>query len=151
MLHIDDVWFCAEGNRGGRPVIVRGRQNLREIVGIESHPKILRIVWAYEVQQESGLPSPHLSEKMGGFEDIIFNALEEDLLCIFFSVYLHNGVKKWAAYTSDVQATCDKFNAALASHQPYPVNLTVEDDPLWHEYRNLMTDTGMWATAPKPD
>lgn len=147
MLKIDDVWFVAEGEQNGRPAIIRGRQNLRHLVGLASHPQLLRIVWEYEVDHESGLPSPHLNARMGEFESLVFAELERDFLCIFFCVYLHDGLKEYIAYTSDVQATCDRFNTALAGRPPYPVQLSVEDDPDWNEYVNLMHDTGAWSAS----
>jgi hypothetical protein len=147
MLNDDDVWFSAEGNQNGRPVLIRGRQNLRDVVGVASHPKLLRIVWEYEVIERSGLPSSELNASMANFENTILTEMERDLLCIFFCVYVHNGTKEWAAYSSDVQATCDRFNAVLADQEPYPVQLTVQDDPEWQEYKSLLRDTGMVPTS----
>lgn len=120
-MDVDDVWFVAEGSQDSRPVLIRGRQNLSNVAGIASHPKLFRIVWEYEAKEESGLPSSELNASMADFENVIIAALERDFLCVFFCVYVHNGVKEWTAYTSDVQATCDRFNAVLAGRKPYPV------------------------------
>ena len=78
---------------------------------------------------------------MARFENTVIDDLEEDLLCIFCCVYLHNGLKEWMAYTADIDATCDRLDRALASQEPYPIEITVEDDPTWAEYRNLLAET----------
>lgn len=142
MSKSNETWFCAEGRQDGRPVLIRGRQKIDEIAEAGSHPKLLRIVWRYEVVDPSGLPSSHLSAEMADFEDTVFSTLQKDGLCIFFCVYVHNGIREWLAYTSDLQATCDRFNAALAGREPYPVQLMAENDPDWQEYQSLMRETG---------
>jgi len=140
---IQDSWFCAEGQQDQLPVIIRGRQRLQEIISPDSHPHMLRIVWEFETDEPSGLPSRKLTKSMGQFEDAVVDALEEDALCVFFCVYLHAGRKEWLAYTSDVQATCDRFNAALTGHEPYPVELSVDEDPQWSEYWDVLSGAGM--------
>ena len=146
MRDIGDFWFCAEGEQDGLPMIIRGRKNLGEIAGAGSHPKLLWIVWEYEVNTPTGLPASELHAAMADFEDIFLPALEQELLCVFFCVIIHNGAKRWAAYTSDVRSTGERFNSVLADRQPFPVQLTAWDDPEWQEYWKLMDDVGMSST-----
>ncbi len=134
----NDSWFCAEGEREGRPVVVRGRQFLAQLANPITHPRLLRVVWEYEVSELSGFPTRSLAERMSKFEDLIVDALEKSKVCVFFSVYTHNGRKEWRAYTSNVQSTCNIINAALPHDDPYPIKLLVEDDPDWKEYRDLL-------------
>lgn len=143
MTQASDTWFCAEGERGGRPVLIRGRQGLQQVISKVSHPKLLRISWEFETRDNSGLPPADLNAKMTRFEELVTSALEEDRLSVFFCVFTHNGLREWAAYASDVQATCDKINEALAQEEKYPVQLAVEDDPGWQEYQSLIRDTGL--------
>ena len=139
----DDPWFRAQGTRDGMPVLIRGRQNLNALVRPESHSKLLRIAWNYLVESETGLPVSPLDDNMAAFENAIFNDLERDRLCMLFSVYTHNGIKEWCAYTSDAQASSDRINIALEPHEPFPIEMTVEDDPGWTEYKDLLRGTGM--------
>ena len=141
MLKFDDAWFSAEGKQGGLPVIIRARQNLGSIAGVESHPELLRICWPFVPDAASGLPGTELNDRMNAFEEAIITDLERDQLCIFFCVYLHDGVKRWFAYTRDVQATSQRINAALVGHPRYPIEITVEDDPAWQEYADLLAGT----------
>jgi hypothetical protein len=138
MQKFDDRWFVAEGKQAGLPVIIRARQHLQPLVSAPSHAKLLRIGWPFVPDAASGLPSREQNSRMQAFEDAIFAELERDQLCIFFCVYLHDGVKRWFAYTSDVQTTCERINAALAGHERYPIEMQVEDDPTWQEYADML-------------
>lgn len=137
-----DSWFCAEGERAGLPVIIRGRQNLSSIIDATSHQKLLRITWQYAIADSVGLPDRNVAAQMSEFEDKIFDVLECDLLCVFFCVYTHNGIREWCAYSSDVQQCCNRINDTLMDETPYPIRMTVEDDPTWIEYQQLLAGVG---------
>lgn len=130
-------WICVATEYDGKPVLIRARERLGELISQECHGRLLRIVWCYDTDYPSGLPSPELSEEMGLFENLIVEALEVDLLCVFFGVTLHNGAKEWLAYTSDAQDTCDRINIALQDYEPFPIEMAVEDDHNWDAYRKL--------------
>jgi hypothetical protein len=138
MLNIGDTWTCATGTSNGLPQLIRCRTNLDKIVGGKTHRRLLRITWKYTKTDQSGLPSAELNERMATFENAIVGELERDSLAIFVSIWVCNGVKEWSAYISDAQRTCNRLNQALESHDPFPVELTVEDDPSWQEYKSLL-------------
>jgi hypothetical protein len=113
MVEIVDNWFGAEGERDGMPTFMRGRGELQPLIGLPSHPNLLRITWEFEPEDPSGLPSPALQQRMMGFEEAFMDPLEEEPLCIFYFVYLHDGAKEWSAYCSDIERTGQVFNAAV--------------------------------------
>jgi len=138
---LDDAWILAQGEENGKSLIVRCRQNLSQIVAPESYPKMIQIVWEFDVDEESGLPSPALNDRMIEFEDLLIPGLEEDLTCVFFGVYVHNGVRVWSAYTGDPEAVCERINDIFADRNPYPLQISAEDDPDWTEYAGLLAST----------
>jgi hypothetical protein len=141
MANEDDPWICVKGEHDGNPILIRAREGLGDLISQERHRRLLRIVWCYDIDHPSGLPSPELSEEMGFFENMIVEALEADRLCVFFGVILHNGAKEWLAYTSDAQDaqdTCNRINLALQDYEPFPIEMTVDDDPNWGEYHKLL-------------
>jgi hypothetical protein len=138
MLNVEDTWIFATGTNNGQPQVLRLRANLVDIVGCKSHPKLLRITWKYATADASGLPSADLNDIMATFENAIVSELESDFLAIFVSVWVWNGIKEWTAYTSDAQRICDRLNQAVVSHEPFSVELTVEEDSTWHVYTTLM-------------
>jgi len=43
------------------------------------------------------MPSQDEVDRMSDFENTVFDPLEEDAVCIFFCVFMHNGLKEWLA------------------------------------------------------
>lgn len=138
MLDIGDTWACAFGSSNGVPEVLRCRTNLASVVGCKSHSRLLRIIWRYEPTDASGLPSEDLVETMAVFENAIIAELERDLVAIFASMRVGNSIKEWDAYIADAQRACDRLNLALEAYDPFPIELTVEDDPSWGVYRSLL-------------
>lgn len=142
-MEIDDTWFFTTGEADGKPSTLRGRQNLRHLVGLKTHPRLLRIQWQYEPVNDSGMPSSDQSDQMETFENTIIPELEKDNLCIFFSIEIHNGVKEWVAYCSDVAAAGERSNKVLEGHPVYPITLTTENNPDWEQYRSMLDAVGL--------
>ena len=103
MIEINNQWFAAEAQNNDLPILLRGRGQLQNLIGVKSHPNLLRIRWTYEPDKKTGMPSIDVIKKMAVFEQVIFEALEKESLCIFYSIYLHNGIKDWSAYCSDLE------------------------------------------------
>lgn len=142
MIEIDDRWFAAEGNDDGFPVLIRGRGHLGHLVGVKSHPNILRITWDYVPDENSGMPERDIIKSMATFEDVIFSVLEKDALCVFYKIFLHNGVKEWSAYCSDIGLLQEQINKALFGHEQYPIEMVIESDVEWKDYLSLLEKTG---------
>ncbi len=142
MVKIVDKWFAAEGEKDGLPTIIRGRGELKHLIGLDSHPTVLRITWSYEPDDHSGLPDPDIQDRMLAFEEAFMDPLEAEPLCIFYCVFLHNGIKEWSAYCSDIDRVGEVFNAALEGHEVYPIELAIEEDPEWEDYRAMLEGTG---------
>jgi len=143
VVDVDDRWFAAEGKKDGFPVLIRGRGHLKPLIGLKSHPNILRITWDYVPDENSGMPKKDIVKTMAIFEEAIFTALEKDNHCIFYNIYLHNGIKEWSAYCSNIDGLMEKVNKALFGHEQFPIEMVVESDPEWKDYENLLKNTGM--------
>lgn len=141
MIEINDQWFAAEAKNENLPVLLRGRGQLKELIGIKSHPNLLRIRWTYEADKNTGMPAVDVIKKMAVFEQAVFEALEKEPLCIFYSIYLHNGVKEWSAYCADLERMNEELSGALIGHEKYPIELLVDQDPAWDDYKAMLRDT----------
>lgn len=142
MIEINDTWFAAEAQKDGLPVFLRGRGKLRNLIGLESHPSLIRITWSFKPANAAGMPDMQLHKQMADFEEILINSLEQSGLCIFYSIYLHNGVKEWSAYCSNTEAVITTLNNALDNHEKYQINISHKDDPEWEDYQALMEKVG---------
>jgi len=141
LIEINDQWFAAEAKNENLPVLLRGRGQLKELIGIKSHPNLLRIRWTYEADKNTGMPAVDVIKKMAVFEQAVFEALEKEPLCIFYSIYLHNGVKEWSAYCADLERMNEELSGALIGHEKYPIELLVDQDPAWDDYKAMLRDT----------
>jgi len=142
MIEINDQWFAAEAKNEDLPVLLRGRGQLKELVGIKSHPNLLKIRWTYTPDAKTGMPAVDEIKKMAVFEQIIFETLEKEPLAIFYSIYLHNGMKEWSAYCSDLERINEEISGALLGHEKYPIELLIDQDPEWADYKAMLRDTG---------
>lgn len=142
MINFDGNWFSANDDNNGLPVILRGRNKLTPLIGLKSHPNLIKITWRYELDGPHGLAAPEEDLRMDVFERAVFDALEAETVCIFYCVYQHNGQKEWLAYCTHVDAAEEILNVALMGHEEYPIELTVEADPEWSDYQAMMAGTG---------
>lgn len=142
MIEINDQWFAAEAKNEELPVLLRGRGQLSDLIGIKSHPNLLKIRWTYAADETTGMPAADMIKKMAVFEQVVFDTLEKEPLCIFYSIYLHNGIKEWSAYCSDLEKVNEEISGALIGHEKYPIELLVDQDPEWADYTAMLRDTG---------
>ncbi|CBL46119.1 Hypothetical protein HDN1F_25360 [gamma proteobacterium HdN1] len=142
MITFQDDWFSASDDNNGIPVFLRARDTLDHLIGLESHPTLVRLVWIYKPVGEHGLPSDEDAARMTAFEQTVMPALEAERICIFYCIYQHNGQQEWLAYCSNVDAAEEIINVALMEHEEYPIELLQEDDPEWEDYKNMREGTG---------
>ena len=140
-MELDDQWFSEDGEHEGRPSLIRVRSHLTHLVGLKTHPHLLCFSWEYDENTKDGMPDSEQSSDMAMFEQTIFQALESDHLCIFYCVYLYDGMQAWYAYSADVDKSVDMMNEALSSHPAYPVEITVDKDSLWEDYKDVLDGT----------
>lgn len=129
------AWNIAEGESEGKPRMIRYRPDLESFIGSSDYPKRLVIIWDYEEDNTSGMPSKQVSEEMKNFEDALIGALDPDRLAILTFVLTHAGCREWHYYVNDIQEVGNRINSALSEFPKLPLHLQVEDDPEWEQLR----------------
>lgn len=142
-IHIDDTWATLEGTLEDMPMIVRIREKLRPLAGHPELPHRLRIVWEYQPENESGLPSSGDLERMRACEDLLLIAFERDNHAILTHVLTCDGLRQWVFYSSDLQKSAERINEALPHDEPYPLELTADPDAEWSEYLDTLQSLGL--------
>src|SRR5271157_2325007 len=94
---IDDTWAASDGRLDGRPTLIRIRQNLRPHAGHPQLPHRLRIVWEYELDNDSGMPSSDELGRMRSCEDLLVGAFEQDNHAILTHVLTCDGLRQWVS------------------------------------------------------
>lgn len=126
-------WNLAEGDNSGSPRIIRYRPDLGPFIGIESHPQRLVIIWDYEAENSSGMPSNKQSDEMKAFEGALTSALDPNRLAVLAFVLTTNGSREWHFYVSNIEEAGKKINNALSGFPKLPIHLQVESDPEWEQ------------------
>ena len=140
---IDDTWAGSEGTIDGMPYILRIRQNLRPLAG---HPDLttrLRILWEFECQGDSGLPTEWEMEQMSQFEDVLVDSFEPDNLAVLTKVMTCDGIRQWIFYASDIEACGRRLNNALPHDPPLPIELLADSDESWLDYTETLSELGL--------
>lgn len=119
----------------GNLSLLRYRPDLEPFLGILRYAQRLVIIWKYESNDTSGMPTNQLSEDMGIFEDAILGELDPDRAAILAFVLTNFGCREWHFYGNDIQETGNRINSALSHLPKHPIHLQVEDDPNWDELR----------------
>lgn len=140
---IDDTWAASDGRLDGKPMLIRIRQNLRPLAGHPQLPHRLRIVWEYEPENDSGVPSRDDLERMRECEDLLVRALEQGNNAVLTHVLTCDGLRQWVFFSSNLQESAERINASLPHDEPYPLELTAEPDPDWSEYLETLRTLGL--------
>ena len=82
------------------------------------------------------MPSADDTERMAEFEDRFCAAVEHDATAILTAVLTFDGARQWVYYTGDVQECGERLNNMPQSDEPYPLELTTEQDPRWEYLRD---------------
>jgi len=135
-----DFWFVSEGEIDGLPALIRAREMLPEAVRPASHTKLLTIVWDYEGDSVSGMPSSEEAQEMGDFEELIVPALEKDDVSALFAVVTHDGRRYWRFYCRDKESTQLSITNALGPEGDLPIDLEMDDDPEWSALSQILED-----------
>ena len=140
-LEFGDSWTGAEGTLDGKPILVRLRSEIEPLFAHPQLANLLRIVWEFPVDGDSGLPDVDTLDQMSQCEDALVGALELQNHAILAHVLTCDGLRQWVFYTSDVEESASRINEALPQDPPYPIELTVDSDPEWCEHRELRDNT----------
>ena len=57
---------------------------------------------------------------------------------VLTSVWTTNGARDWVWYGGDGDQLVDAINRALAGHERLPIELMIEADPAWEQYKDLL-------------
>lgn len=130
----EDQWTLATGHdNNGKPMIVRFRSNVPAGVDIKQYPHLLVVSWKYEPWSEEGMPSESDNERMVLFEQLL-DSLEAKRTAFMTVAVTCNGVKEWQWQSRDHEETMKSLNSALSGQNPFPIEISQQEDPGWSTY-----------------
>lgn len=131
------AWNIAEGGTKEHPILIRYRPDLEGFIGHKSYSKRLVILWDFEPDNSTGMPSSDLSDQMKLMEDALVEVLDPDRLAILSFVLTKFGCREWHFYAEDIPEIGNRINLALAALPKLPLHLQVEEDSNWEELQNV--------------
>jgi len=132
---IADQWTLYEGAwHNGLPILLRIREDLNGFIGHPDYHTGFRITWAFQNPKEDGYPSTSDKTQLERFENLFFNAVEEEQQAIVAAVITHNGERDWTIYTSNSKITHERLLYSLKGEPRYPIEIITAPDPDWNEY-----------------
>ena len=135
----DDRWAVAEGMHNEKPLLIRFRNELQERPDVSAYPKLVKVVWSYSGGR-TGLPDKSTDENMERFENHLVKAVEPVRIGVLVAVVTNDGTRKWVFYVSNVSAFGRALNDMPQEREPYPIQITAEDDPAWSFlYENIIS------------
>ena len=70
------------------------------------------------------------------FEERFCQAVEQDACAVLSAVLTFDGARQWVFYTDDVKGCAERLGAMPQETEPYPLELTAQDDPEWSYLRD---------------
>ncbi|MEI7933384.1 MAG: DUF695 domain-containing protein [Alphaproteobacteria bacterium] len=138
MEQADDrsTWVGAEGERDGKPFIVRARRFEPGAEPMAPLPVLLVIDVTYECFDETRLPFREQYEQADIFEHTIFDALEQRGQLKFVFAETGDGKIRYFTYVRDAEGVVAFLKQKVS--QALPVEIFSGSDPQWDEYKRRM-------------
>ena len=133
----DNLYFTAQGEQDGKPVIYRSLERVPENQKESDYPNLINIYWPYDVDANNGMPDPTTNDNQITFEDAI-ESLDQSGISHLMLVVTGNGRKEWIWYVKDVESWMNQLNEKLAGHDVYPIEIEIDQDPEWSTYHNFV-------------
>ena len=137
-LELNDTWFGGESESNGKPVIIRGRENLKNFIDSKEYNEHIEFVWKMETETENGIPTPEENVFMGKVEDALINDLESDLQSVLTIVYTNDNIRSWIFYTKSVPEFLKRINKILSKFEKLPIEITNDKDVNWELYIGIL-------------
>jgi hypothetical protein len=100
-------------------------------------PWLAIISWTYDGGERNGLPLHDENQRMIALETALRESVESPTLCVHAYSRTGNNRKELVYYISDRDTFMQSLNAALRSHQKYPLSIDFYDDPEWKDFAAL--------------
>lgn len=141
-----DLWSVAQGEKNGRPLVIRFRTARPQDAEPAAFPFLLSATWTFP-PNEHGLPAGDEMERMDKFEDALDAALEASQTAHLMVVLTGDGERDWLWYATGEEQAMQQVNQALRGHPRYPVEFSVQKDRAWRAYAQFENSNSSSASG----
>lgn len=137
MAEPGDKGVIGEIREDGLPVVYKFVNELPPESTREQFGWLTVISWKYDGSGRNGMPAQDVNARMLDLEHAIDSGLEQRRLCRHAYSRTGNHLKELAYYITDRTEFIDAFNETLASHAPYPIEITFYEDRAWQDFQTI--------------
>ncbi|CAN5441437.1 hypothetical protein BH11PLA2_BH11PLA2_24400 [soil metagenome] len=134
----DSRWTLAEGEDDGKTLIFRIRNKAPLFATKATYPNLLAVCWRYESPNDQGMPTQEDTDRMYELENLLEGGLEENGHAFLSVIVTGNGIREWQWYARDPNAIMEQFNKTLGELDPFPIQISFQDDPEWDGYAGFL-------------
>lgn len=130
-------WTLAQGKAGGNNTIVRALARVPLAEQRDARPVLVTLTWSYDGEATAGMPPRAIYDRIEGFEETLFAALDEEDWATEAAAITGNGARQWRFYTADAEDFMARFSATMIGHPLYPIELAATPDAAWQGLREV--------------
>jgi len=131
-----DHWVIAETKEDGFPIIHRLKMSVPDGISISDYPFLLSILWEYETEDNSRMPSEEQNEQQLNFDDAL-DKMDNNGNGTMMLAITGNGRKEWVWYIKDPQVWSTELHECLQGHPVYPLDIEKSEDPEWETWKTF--------------
>lgn len=124
-------WLLAEGEKAGKPLLIRAR----EMEPLDVLPFLLVVDLFYDSVDHTALPGDDTYDLLEKFEAEVLERPTERVRIVLTFVETHDGRVRYYCYASDVDRALEHIDAAAGLVEP---EYSAEHDPHWQVYAERM-------------
>lgn len=138
-MKLTNEWFSTLAvDENNNTVYVNGRLQLSEFIAGGKYKHRIEIRFPYG-ENRATFPEGEEAKHIEAVEELLQPAMEKDKMAILTGNYLAPGCKYWVYYSRTDRVFFERLNTVLASLPLLPLEFTLELDPQWEEYLDLLT------------
>ena len=139
-MKLNDTWFGVETLKDSKPVIIRGRQYLKDFIDSGDYRESIEVMWDFDAKTPTGIPTSEENAVMQKIENALVGSLETDLQSILTVVYTFDNQRTWIFYTKSTSEFVTRLNDAVADYGRIPISLDSDEDPNWELYAGILAN-----------
>lgn len=114
----------------------RLRNNVPDGIFIKDYPYLLSILWQYEFDEPSGMPSAEINKEQLAFDDAL-DEMDATGLGTMMLAITGNGRREWVWYVTDPQQWLSSLHHCLKGHPAYPLDIQQSEDRGWGTWKTF--------------
>jgi hypothetical protein len=130
-------WVYVDAVNGADQLVMRLRTDRPADTDIDSYSTAVTIKWEYPRQHGTASPPADVLQQMEVFGEAVAGLAWATGCSYLMNISTGLGLREWCYYTKDRAEFMRRFNALLAGHNRYPLDIEFYDDPEWKVWLEL--------------